>query len=369
MTVPQQTPLFSEHQALGAKIVDFGGWSLPVNYGSQIEEHHAVRNSCGMFDVSHMTVSDIRGEQTLDFLRFLLANDIDKVSASPGKALYSCMLNEEGGVIDDLIVYYLSDDLCRIVTNAGTREQDMAWMLQQSKSFSVELTERPELALLAVQGPEAISICASKLILAEDSISTLSNLSRFQGGFFDHQGRQEFVGRTGYTGEDGVEFIVSAELVKQLWQQLIDAGVQPCGLGARDTLRLESGMALYGNDLDMQHTPLESGLKWTVSDQPGRRFIGQNALANKPRYRMIGIILQDRGVLRSHQKVHLGEREIGEITSGTFSPTLQQSIGLARISADAEIQTGDQIEISVRNNNLAAAVAKYPFVRNGKATN
>ncbi|MBT8114898.1 MAG: glycine cleavage system aminomethyltransferase GcvT [Arenicella sp.] len=369
MTEPQPTPLFSKHQALGAKIVDFGGWALPVNYGSQIEEHNAVRTACGMFDVSHMTVSDVSGVQTLDFLRHLLANDIDKVCDTPGKALYSCMLNQQGGVIDDLIVYHLSDEYCRFVTNAGTREPVMSWMLQQSQAFDVQITERPELALLAVQGPEAISVCKDKLNLPQDTISLISALQRFQGGFFEHSGQQEFVGRTGYTGEDGLEFIVGAELVQELWQCLVDAGVQPCGLGARDTLRLESGMALYGNDLDTQHSPLESGLGWTVSFSEKRDFIGKAALQGEARYRLIGLILQDRGVLRSHQKVFLDDREIGEVTSGTFSPTLQQSIALARIDSDVKPEIGEQLHIRVRDRQLAAVAAKYPFVRNGKATN
>ena len=364
-----KTPLYQQHQTLGGKLVDFGGWALPVNYGSQIEEHNAVRQRCGMFDVSHMTVSDIKGPQTLDFLRHLLANDIDKVSSAAGKALYSCMLNEEGGVIDDLIVYYLDDQHCRLVTNAGTREKDMAWIQRQIKPFDSQQQERPDLALIAVQGPHAIETCCSTLANLGASVSdTVSGLKRFQGAFFEINGEQEFVGRTGYTGEDGVEFIVSAELANEIWQSLSSVGVQACGLGARDTLRLEAGMALYGNDLDEIHSPIESGLKWTVSESDAREFIGKAALAN-PQFKMVGLILTDRGVLRGHQKVHLGDDEIGEISSGTFSPSLEKSIALARVSIDAALSIGDQVQIAVRNKKLTAVIAKYPFIKDGQPTN
>ncbi|GHA07304.1 aminomethyltransferase [Arenicella chitinivorans] len=353
--------MYAQHKSLGAKLVDFGGWALPVNYGSQIDEHHAVRTAVGMFDVSHMTVSDVTGPQCLDFLRRLLANDIDKVSGTAGKALYSCMLNTQGGVIDDLIVYYLTDTHCRMVTNAATNEKDMAWLAQQAKPFDVTVTERPELALLAVQGPDALKTCAT--VLEPEFAATVADLARFQGKFCG----DEFVGRTGYTGEDGVEFIVSAAKVTQLWEAFLAAGVQPCGLGARDTLRLESGMALYGNDLDETHTPLESGLKWTVSLKGERDFIGRGALDSDSSKNLIGLILQDRGVLRSHQTVFLADDAIGEITSGSFSPTLQQSIALARVNCKLEF--GQQVQIQIRNKRLNATVARYPFVKDNQPTN
>jgi len=359
---PKKTPLHAQHQALNAKIVDFGGWALPVNYGSQIDEHHAVRNDCGMFDVSHMTVSDITGEQTLPFLSKLLANDISKVSNKSGKALYSCMLNQQGGVIDDLIVYYISDHHCRLVTNAATNQKDMAWLLQHAADFNITFEERPELALIAIQGPKALDICAQ--VLPSELAELCSSLSRFQGGFVG----QQFIGRTGYTGEDGVELIVTAEMANSIWSSLSDAGVQACGLGARDTLRLEAGMALYGNDLDDNHTPLESGLKWTLKLDDERDFIGKQALLNSDsNNNLLGLILQDRGVLRGHQQVFIGDQLVGEITSGTFSPSLEQSIALARVSR--QLAVGDQVEIAVRNKRLKAIVAKYPFIKNGKATN
>ena len=357
------TPLLARHQKLDAKIVDFGGWALPVNYGSQIEEHHAVRKNVGMFDVSHMTVSDVNGKQAIEFLERVLANDINKISSMPGKALYSCMLNEQGGVIDDLIVYYLNDEHCRLVTNASTNEKDMAWLSKQAANFDVSFKERPELALLAVQGPNAIDVC--KQVLDAEFASIVSSLKRFQGAFYNDQ----FAGRTGYTGEDGIEFIVSAELANTLWEQFFKAGVQPCGLGARDTLRLESGMSLYGNDLDEDHSPLESGLDWTVSLKGDRDFIGKTALTGSAKHQLIGLILTDRGVLRGHQAVLSGDTQIGEITSGTFSPTLEQSIALARVRADMTLSVGDAVKIAVRKKLLNAVVAHSPFVKNGNATN
>lgn len=355
-----RTPLLAEHQKLKAKIVDFGGWALPVNYGSQIDEHHAVRNNVGMFDVSHMTVSDITGLETLAFLSQLLANDINKVSSQKGKALYSCMLNEQGGVIDDLIVYYLDDTHCRLVTNAGTNAKDMAWLQKQSKSFDVILTEKPKQALIAVQGPKAIMTVQAAL---PELSGLLSSLKRFQGRYLDENDINSlFVGRTGYTGEDGIEIILPATQAATIWQTLVNADVQPCGLGARDTLRLEAGMSLYGNDLDEKHTPLESGLSWTVSLSDERDFIGKKALQEEARYQMIGLRLADKGVLRGHQQVIMNGEGIGEITSGTFSPTLDQSIGIARIRADIQHSIGDTVSIQVRKKQLQATIVKYPFL-------
>jgi len=355
MSELKRTPLYDQHRALDAKIVDFGGWALPVNYGSQVEEHHAVRNNCGVFDVSHMTVSDVTGKDTLAFLSKLLANDIAKAAKVPGKAIYSCLLNDDGGVIDDLIVYRLSENHCRLVTNANTNEKDMAWLHKHAADFDLQVQEKPQLALIAIQGPTAIeSICN---VLSADFAETIKNLKRFQGAFVDTQ----FVGRTGYTGEDGVEIIASADQVITVWNALISAGVKPCGLGARDTLRLEAGMALYGNDLDEEHTPLESGLDWTVSLSE-RDFIGKDALQTAAQFSMIGLKLEDRGVLRSHQEVFAGSDKIGEITSGTFSPTLETSIALARVKRALQPELGSTVNIAVRNKMLTARVVKYPFI-------
>ncbi len=357
-----QTPLLSEHLALNARVVDFGGWALPVNYGSQVDEHHAVRNDVGMFDVSHMTVSDITGPDTISFLRFLLANDIDKANSNNGKALYSCMLNEQGCVIDDLIVYRLSDQHCRLVTNAATNEKDMSWIAQQAAAYSIAFIERPELALIAVQGPNALK--KMKQTFPEHS-DFIESLNRFQGGFVNEAENNHdslFIGRTGYTGEDGVEMILPATDASNTWQALLKNGVQPCGLGARDTLRLEAGMALYGNDLDEEHTPLESGLKWTVSLDE-RDFIGKSALLNDARFKTIGLILEDRGVLRGHQAVIIDGLPVGEITSGSFSPSLEKSIAIARIHINVQATIDDIVHVEVRNKQLQCRVVKYPFVK------
>ena len=352
MTSLKHTPLFAEHQSLNARIVDFGGWALPVNYGSQVNEHNAVRQACGMFDVSHMTVSDLYGEKTEPFLQYLLANDVGKLSEYDGKALYSCMLNANGGVIDDLIVYRISQQHFRMVTNAGTRDKDLAWIRQHAQAFDVSVEERPKLALIALQGPKALALAKRHL---PDDLSTLSSqLKRFHGAFVG----EEFIGRTGYTGEDGVELIVSSSLATQIWRTMIDAGVQACGLGARDTLRLEAGMALYGNDLDEHHSPFESGIAWTVAMDQERDFIGKSAIASPSKW-MHGLVLLDKGVLRSHQSVLLGDLNIGDITSGTFSPSLDQSIALARL--DRKIEVGEEVTVAVRKKKLRAHIVKPPF--------
>jgi len=353
-----KTPLFETHVAAGARMVDFGGWDMPVNYGSQIEEHHAVRRDAGMFDVSHMLPVDVTGSRARDFLRYLLANDVAKLRDS-GKALYSCMLNERGGVSDDLIVYFLHDGWFRIVVNAGTRDKDIAWMQRHAGDFGVEVTPRAELAMVAVQGPNARSKAAG--LLGAHATAAL-DLKPFCGRELDRL----FVARTGYTGEDGFEIMMPAGDIAAFWDSLKAAGVKACGLGARDTLRLEAGMNLYGNDMDENVSPLESGLTWTVAFDPSdRRFIGREALEAQRKAgvarKLVGLILEERGVLRGHQKVITPAGE-GELTSGTFSPTMEKSIGLARVPA----ATGERVQVDIRGKLLPARVVKYPFVRNGK---
>lgn len=354
----QRTALYDHHVAAGARMVDFAGWDMPVNYGSQIDEHHAVRQSAGMFDVSHMTAVDIRGTQVIPFLQYLLANNVATIQ--PGKAIYSCMLNEQGRVIDDLIAYYMSDTWFRLVVNAGTTDKDIAWIEKQATNFDdVQVEPRKELCILAIQGPQAREKFCSLLDAAEaEKVQAMKIFSAAEL-------KDYFVGRTGYTGEDGVEVILSAEAIKLLWPRLLEAEVQPCGLGARDTLRLEAGMNLYGQDMDESRHPLESGLAWTVDFEPADRdFIGRAALellrGNCPD-KMVGLLLEGKGVLRAHQTV-ISEAGEGEITSGTFSPTLQRSIALARVPK----ATGEQVEVDIRGRRLPARVVKYPFVRNGQ---
>jgi aminomethyltransferase len=354
----QRTPLFSTHVAAGARMVDFGGWDMPVNYGSQIEEHHAVRRDAGMFDVSHMCVVDLRGPRVHDFLRRLLANDVDKAT-QPGKALYSCMLRENGGIIDDLIVYHLSFEWYRMVVNAGTRDKDLEWLRLQAGPFGVSVEPRTDLAMIAVQGPNARSKAAQAL---DDSIAHAALVLQ---PFFGFDASPWFVARTGYTGEDGLEIMLPAEQAPDFWRKLRSAGIAPCGLGARDTLRLEAGLNLYGSDMDETTTPLESGLAWTVAWEPERDFIGRPALAAQkaagaPR-KLVGLLLEEeRAVMRSHQKVIVPAVGEGEVTSGTFSPTIGRSIGLARVPA----ATSDRCEVEIRGRLLPARVVRPPFVRN-----
>jgi len=361
--LPKQTPLHAVHRAAGARMVDFGGWDMPVNYGSQIDEHHAVRRDAGMFDVSHMRAVDLAGAGARDFLRMALANNVDKLKES-GKALYSCLLAPDGGVLDDLIVYYLREDFFRIVVNAGTADKDIAWFraLIAQHAPTLVLTPRDDLAMIAVQGPNARAKVWQAIPGSE---AVTSALKPFTGTFVKQGAAQIFIARTGYTGEDGFEVMVPSADAEATWHALRAAGVVPCGLGARDTLRLEAGMNLYGQDMDESVSPLVSGLAWTVDLASPRDFVGKGALLAAPRSQQLtGLLLQDAGgVLRAHQKVRTAHGE-GEITSGTFSPSMQESIAFARVPA--AVQIGDLIQVQIRDKNLPARVVKLPIVRNGK---
>lgn len=355
----QRTPLFDQHLAFGAKMVDFGGWDMPLHYGSQVEEHHQVRRDCGVFDVSHMTIVDITGSQAKDWLQYLLANDVARLGFT-GKALYSAMLNEAGGVIDDLIVY-LTDFGYRMVVNAATRDKDLAWMQAQTTGFEVTLTERNDLAMLAVQGPNARAKVATVVTSARASL--IDGLKVFQGL---PEGNW-FIARTGYTGEDGLEIMLPTDEAASFFNELVGIGVAPIGLGARDTLRLEAGMNLYGQDMNEEVSPLAANMGWTIAWEPQERnFIGravlesQRAQANLPK--LVGLVLDERGVLRAHQLVKVAGIGEGEITSGTFSPTLGKSIALARVPAT----TADRAEVEIRGKCYPVRVVQPNFVRQGK---
>ena len=363
----QKTILNQTHRALGARMVDFGGWDMPIHYGSQLDEHHLVRQAAGMFDVSHMTVVDLTGARVREFLRHLVANSVDKLQ-KPGKALYTAMLNPQGGVIDDLIVYYMSEDWFRLVVNAATREKDVAWISTQAASFDVTVSERPEFGMVAVQGPRAREAVVG--LLREEDRARIGKLARFAAGeALTTDGIKVFVARTGYTGEDGFEVIVPEDQTVAFWNALLAAGIKPAGLGARDTLRLEAGMNLYGQDMDDTVSPYEAALAWTVAldaDAAGqpRDFVGRAALeaqqaAGVPR-QMIGLVMDDKGVLRHGQKVLTANGE-GEILSGTFSPTIGKAIAFARIPA------GDpgEVRVDIRGREIPVRVVKFPFVRDG----
>ncbi len=356
----RHTPLHEEHLRLGGKMVDFAGWEMPLHYGSQLDEHNRVRADAGMFDVSHMTILDLRGEGAAPFLRRLLANDIHRLA--PGKALYSCMLRADGGIIDDLIVYWLGEDRYRMVVNAATHDKDLAWIQAQAQPFAVTIAERCDDALIAVQGPSARERVHAVLDDgARRAAETLDPFHATETGAL-------FIARTGYTGEDGYEILVPAGDAAALWRALYNAGVRAAGLGARDTLRLEAGMALYGTDMDETVSPLESGLGWTVAWEPAERdFIGRQALEAKRDdpglKKLVGLLLEGRGVLRGHQPVYWNGKEAGEITSGSFSPFLKKGIALARVDSGVE----GRCEVEMRGRRLSALVVRPPFVRHGKA--
>ena len=359
----KKTVLNAAHRTMSARMVDFGGWDMPVNYGSQIEEHNAVRNDCGMFDVSHMCPVDVVGADCRKFLSRLVANDVAKLQI-PGKALYAAMLNDAGGVIDDLIIYFLTDTRFRIVINAGTALKDLDWMQAKVAEWqlNVTITQRRDgnepLGIIAVQGPNARAKVWEVLPQTKAATEGLKP-------FFAAEVDQYFIASTGYTGEDGYEIMLPAGEAEALWNKLNAAGVAPCGLGARDTLRLEAGMNLYGQDMDETVSPLDAGLSWTVAMKDERDFVGKAALtATGQQKQFLGLILLDKGVLRGHQTV-ITKQGNGEITSGSFSPTLQQSIALARLPLGVAI--GDNVEVDIRGKLLKAKVTKPVFARNGKA--
>ena len=354
----QKTVLNDSHRGLGAKMVDFGGWDMPLHYGSQIEEHHAVRRDCGMFDVSHMCAIDVSGKQAKAFLLRLIANNVDRLK-EPGKALYTTMLNEAGGVIDDLIVYYLSDEQYRIVANAGTADKDIAWMNECLTKWQCDAVciPRRDQAIIAIQGPSAKARVWQ--VFPDIRVAT-EKLKPFYSTIIGDY----FVATTGYTGETGFEITLPANKTEKLWEGLLNAGARPVGLGARDTLRLEAGMNLYGQDMDENISPLDAGLAWTIDLESARDFVGKTALLSQPQQKQfLGLILLDKGVLRAHQKVITSHGE-GEITSGTFSPTLQQSIALARLPMATAV--GDEVKVDIRGKLLCAKVVKPCFVRHGK---
>jgi aminomethyltransferase len=358
----KRTALYDTHVAAGARMVDFGGWEMPLHYGSQIEEHHAVRRHAGVFDVSHMRVVDIAGSDARPFLRQLLTADIDRRGAD--QAMYSCMLDQCGGVLDDLIVYRRGNETSqfRAILNAATADRDLQWMasLVSDRGLLADCRPRPELAIIALQGPDAPGV----LSRAQPELAARAlPLESFHSMWTD----EAFVARTGYTGEDGFEIVVPGARAAGLWHSFLHEGAAACGLGARDTLRLEAGMALYGQDLEQSVTPLESGLAWTVDLDSDRPFVGREPLewqrAAGSLRQLLGLKLLDKGVLRAHQQVQTAHGD-GQITSGGFSPTLQTSIGLARLPA--EVRVGDTVTVQLRGGAASAQVVKPRFVRHGK---
>ena len=360
----QHTPLYEQHTACGARMVDFHGWMMPLHYGSQIDEHHAVRTDAGMFDVSHMTIVDLNGPRTREFLRYLLANDVAKLT-KPGKALYSGMLNASAGVIDDLIVYFFTEDYFRLVVNSATREKDLAWIGEHAAPYAVEITVRDDLSLIAVQGPNAQAKAAG--LFSEEQRRAVDGMKPF----FGVQAGDLFIATTGYTGEAGYEIALPVEKAADFWRALVEAGVKPCGLGARDTLRLEAGMNLYGQEMDESVSPLAANMGWTIAWEPADRdFIGREVLEvqrEQGTEQLVGLVMTEKGVLRGELPVRFtdadGNLKEGVITSGSFSPTLGHSIALARVPAGI----GATAVVQIRNREMPVSVTKPVFVRNGKA--
>ena len=377
MTTLQRTPLYQSHVDNNGKIVDFSGWELPIHYGSQIDEHEAVRTDAGMFDVSHMVITDVEGTEAKAWLQKLLANDVAKLK-TVGKALYSGMLNAEGGIIDDLIVYLMNEEETqyRIISNAATRDKDLAQFNKVAEGFEVTLTERPELAILAIQGPNAVA----KLKQAKPSWSDiLDGLKPFVGAdLAETEADNWFVARTGYTGEDGVEVILPGDNAAEFYQLMLDQGVKPAGLGARDTLRMEAGMNLYGHDMDETTSPYECNMGWTLALKDDRDFVGREALTAKRKQakedgtsmKQVGLLLETRGVLREGMTVTINQgtdnETTGVITSGTFSPSLKQSIAIARIPESVTDEDTVQVDLRGKGKFVDVRVLKLPFVRNGE---
>ena len=354
----KKTALHDLHLQHGGHMVPFAGWSMPLHYGSQLNEHNQVRLDAGLFDVSHMTAVDIAGGEAKAFLRYLLANDVDKLKTK-GKALYTCMLNDTGGILDDLICYHLDDDRYRIIVNAATSASDLGWLEQHQKNFAVTVTPRSDLVIVAVQGPNARKYAATTFsaeqAAAADALKPFSSV--------DSEGL--FIARTGYTGEDGYEILVGKDRAPILMQQLIQAGAKPCGLGARDTLRLEAGLNLYGTDMDETVTPYAANLSWTVDMKDEQRdFVGKEALLSVANAAdamiMQGVVFEGKGVMRNGQKVRIDAGE-GYITSGSYAPSLKCSVALARLPKN----TATECEVLIRKHWLPARLVAPPFIRKG----
>jgi aminomethyltransferase len=356
----KRTFLYKKHLTASAKIIDFAGWDMPIHYGSQIEEHHIVRRSAGVFDVSHMTIVDVSGRDSRNYLQYLLSNDVGKLT-DRGQALYSAMLNHDGYILDDLIVYRMSFGF-RVVVNCATREKDLRWMIQNTDGFRVSVQEKPKLAILAVNGPDSIQKFCEALAgpIAEEA----QKLLNFQGQELDAC----FIARTGYTGEQGLEVILPEEDAPEFWDKFLKAGIKPAGLGARDTLRLEAGMNLYGQDMDETTSPLSANMDRTIAYTPAEReFIGKPALiAHKALYdagkapELKGLVLESRGILRTGQTLITDQGE-GIVTSGGFSPTLKHSIALARIPSNSKT-----CKVDLRGTPTPVRIVKPNFVRFGK---
>lgn len=361
MSDSKRTPLYKEHIRLNGKMVDFAGWEMPIQFDSIINEHNLVRTKCGLFDVSHMGEIEIEGPDAIAFSDHLVSNSV--ASLKNGAILYSSMCNEKGGIVDDVLVYRISNDKTMFVVNASNKDKDYEWIKQNSKGFDITVKDASDkFAQIAIQGP-----------LAQEILSEISQVQLDQIPFYHFvygrvNGIKVLISRTGYTGEDGFELYTDTESVVPLWRKLLEVGasrgVSPIGLGARDTLRFEACYMLYGNELNDDTTPLEAGLKWTV--KLDKDFIGKETLVKQDEegveYKLKGLEVSGRAIARHGCEVFDGEEKIGWVTSGMFSPTLGKSLALAYLKKDYW-KSGTQVQLSIRGKMVPANVVKTPFYR------
>jgi aminomethyltransferase len=357
----RRTPLYQRQKELGGKFVDFHGWELPIQFSGIIAEHNAVRTACGLFDVSHMGQVELIGPDALELLQKIQSNDAGKIKV--GRAMYAHILNERGGVVDDIIVSRLGEDRYMVVVNSATTDKDVAWINTHAQGLDVRVSDRSkEYAMMALQGPQAEKLIATILPQAAE-------LKRFGALEANVYGQLLIFTRTGYTGEDGFEIMAPVEIAVRVWRTLNvngrSYGLEPCGLGARDTLRLEAGYLLYGSDIDDEHTPLEANYGWVVKFQKGG-FIGKAALEAQKRdglkRRLYGVKLTERGVPRAGAEVRLEGKVLGKLLSATFSPTLKVGIGVGYLEAP-DLQSGQAVTVEMRGRELAAQIADVPFYK------
>ena len=354
----RRTPLYEQHVELGAKLVPFAGWEMPVTYEGIREEHSAVRTHAGMFDVSHMGEVEVEGPEALAFLQRVLSNDVARIEI--GGAQYSCLCDERGGVLDDLIAYRLGGDRYLLVTNSANHEADLAWLGRWSRGFDAIVRDVADrYAMLAVQGPHARAVAGRAL--------GVELPPRMRVGYVRVGGRPAIAAGTGYTGEDGVELLVDPKVAPAIWAELLDAGVVPCGLGARDTLRLEACFPLHGNDLSPERNPIEAGLGWCCAEATG--FVGSEPIARAraegPAELLAPFRIEGDGIPRRGNPVLAGGEPAGVVTSGTFSPSLEVGIGMAYVRAGLA-EPGTEVEIDVRGKVRPARIATKPLYRKEK---
>jgi len=359
------TPFFEIHKKLNGKMVPFAGWNMPIQYAGVMEEHRAVRAGVGVFDVSHMGEIDVRGREAKPFLQKLLTNDMDKLDS--GGILYSLMCYENGGAVDDLLVHQFEEDHYFLCVNASNTDKDFEWASHLAGEFDVQVDNVSDrTAQLAIQGPKAESLLQKLTDVSLDDMGYY----RFQKGWVNDV--EAVIARTGYTGEDGFEIYLDARTAMPVFESLLKKGkefdLQPIGLGARDTLRMEMGYALYGQEIDADHSPLEAGLGWVIKLKKTNAFVGQEALKNQKdkglAQKLVGVKLTDRGVPRSHYKVLHEGQPVGEVTSGTFSPTLNTGVALCNVPT-ALSKPGTRLDIAIRNSTVAGEVTSLPFVPSG----